>query len=360
MESWVGPAGQILTVECSSTKTDRSRGFPAGCQVELQCPPAAPTRFLPRRLYGWHVDGGLGGPRCNDRVARKFGTQFRVGDHRRRPSRREQPRWTCPTRSLTADGLHAPRITYADIRQHAENAGLSHRAGGRGDGSCGGRTRAEVTPLIRDWWLASDGNGGDWGNDPETSVVNAVGAVHDRAGPLRDGRQHLSHLFRHEPHRHDHGGRCALGPGPGRAARGGGSGMSLSGTERKAPRRTRAGHDPRWRRAARCGCAGPRGRPGGRCAADRPDANRATAEVSRPGWTDRHARRDRGARAVRAGRVRGGVRRSGQCLFHASRNTRRHRLSGAGGTRRLGRARGKRIWPSWMSWQGGGPVFRRI
>jgi len=175
LESWVGPAGQILT-SMQFYETDRSRGFLRG--AKWNCMPAGGPQSFRAGYTGGTLTGGWGAA-LHDRVARKFGRSFEwgiIGEDL--PD--ESNRVDLSDALVDGDGLHAPRITYA-ISDNTRKMLAFHTARAVEAMEAAGAVETEVTPLIRDcgWHLMGTAVMGD---DPETSVVNAVGAVHDVPG----------------------------------------------------------------------------------------------------------------------------------------------------------------------------------
>lgn len=175
LESWVGPAGQILT-SMQFYETDRSRGFLRG--AKWNCMPAGGPQSFRAGYTGGTLTGGWG-TALHDRVARKFGRSFEwgiIGEDL--PD--ESNRMDLSDGLFDGDGLPAPRITYA-ISDNTRKMLAFHTARAVEAMEAAGAVETEVTPLIRDcgWHLMGTAVMGD---DPETSVVNAVGAVHDVPG----------------------------------------------------------------------------------------------------------------------------------------------------------------------------------
>jgi choline dehydrogenase-like flavoprotein len=172
LESWVGPAGQILT-SMQFYETDRSRGFVRG--AKWNCMPAGgPQSF--RAGYG---DGPLTdawGTALHDRVRRKFGRSFEwgiIGEDLPDPENRVAMSGTLTDSS----GLPAPEIVYA-MSENTRAMLAFHTARAVEAMQASGAIETQVTPLIRDcgWHLMGTAV---MGTDRETSVTDPFGAVHD-------------------------------------------------------------------------------------------------------------------------------------------------------------------------------------
>ncbi|MBO6637845.1 MAG: GMC family oxidoreductase [Roseitalea sp.] len=172
LESWVGPAGQILT-SMQFYETDASRGFLRG--AKWNCMPAGgPQSF--RAGYG---DGPLTdawGLNLHENVRQKFGRSFEwgiVGEDLPDPENR-----VSLSDSLTdTDGLPAPAIHYR-VSDNTRKMLDFHIARAVEAMEAAGAIETAITPLIRDcgWHLMGTAMMGD---DPETSVVDAHGRCHD-------------------------------------------------------------------------------------------------------------------------------------------------------------------------------------
>ncbi len=175
LESWVGPAGQILT-SMQFYETDRSRGFVRG--AKWNCMPAGGPQSFRAGYTGGTLTGGWGAA-LHDQVARKFGRSFEwgiIGEDLPDTTNR-----IALSDTLTdSDGLPAPQVHYA-MSANTRRMLAFHTARAVEAMEAAGAIETEVTPLIRDcgWHLMGTAVMGD---DPETSVVNDVGAVHDVPG----------------------------------------------------------------------------------------------------------------------------------------------------------------------------------
>jgi len=172
LESWVGPAGQIL-VSMQFYETDTSRGFVRG--AKWNCMPAGgPQSF--RAGYG---DGPLTdawGAALHERVRRKFGRSFEwgiIGEDLPDPENRVVLSATLKDGS----GLPAPEIRYA-MSDNTRAMLAFHTARAVEAMEAAGAVETHVTPLIRDcgWHLMGTAV---MGTDPETSVCDQFGRVHD-------------------------------------------------------------------------------------------------------------------------------------------------------------------------------------
>ncbi|MFN3224702.1 MAG: GMC family oxidoreductase [Hyphomicrobiales bacterium] len=172
LESWVGPAGQILT-SMQFYETDKSRGFVRG--AKWNCMPAGgPQSF--RAGYG---DGPLTdawGTALHARVRRKFGRSFEwgiVGEDL--PD--EANRIVLSDSLKDSDGLPAPEIHYK-VSDNTRKMLDFHIARAVEAMEAAGAVETSITSLIRDcgWHLMGTAL---MGNDPEASVTNAEGRCHD-------------------------------------------------------------------------------------------------------------------------------------------------------------------------------------
>jgi choline dehydrogenase-like flavoprotein len=175
LESWVGPAGQILT-SMQFYETDTSRGFVRG--AKWNCMPAGGPQSFRAGYTGGTLTGGWGSA-LHERVARKFGRSFEwgiIGEDLPDEANRIEL-----SDSLTdGDDLPAPRVIYA-MSGNTKAMLAFHTARAVEAMEAAGAIETEVTPLIRDcgWHLMGTAV---MGEDPETSVVDEFGAVHDVPG----------------------------------------------------------------------------------------------------------------------------------------------------------------------------------
>jgi len=174
LESWVGPAGQILT-SVEFYETDESRGFLRG--AKWNCMPAGgPQSF--RAGYGDGPLTGAWGETLHRRVKRKFGRSFEwgiVGEDLPDPDNR-----VGLSDTLTdSDGLPAPEIHYA-VSDNTRKLLDFHIARATEALEAADAIETQVTPLIRDcgWHLMGTAVMGD---APDRSVVNDRGRSHDIA-----------------------------------------------------------------------------------------------------------------------------------------------------------------------------------
>ncbi len=103
--------------------------------------------------------------------------------------------------SLTdTDGIPSPKIIYRNS-DNTEKLIAFHLDRQREAMEAAGAKSISTTTLMRDcgWHLMGTCR---MGNDPETSVLDQWGTRHDVPN-LHAGRQHLRHLVRVQPHRHD-------------------------------------------------------------------------------------------------------------------------------------------------------------
>ncbi|MEM9999688.1 MAG: GMC family oxidoreductase [Pseudomonadota bacterium] len=172
LESWVGPAGQILT-SMQFYETDASRGFVRG--AKWNCMPAGgPQSF--RAGYG---DGPLTdawGENLHARVRRKFGRSFEwgiVGEDL--PD--AQNRITLSETLRDTSGLPCPKIEYT-VSDNTRNMLDFHIARAIEAMEAAGAIETSTTRLIRDcgWHLLGTAV---MGADPEKSVVDQYGQSHD-------------------------------------------------------------------------------------------------------------------------------------------------------------------------------------
>jgi choline dehydrogenase-like flavoprotein len=175
LESWVGPAGQILT-SMQFYETDPARGFVRG--AKWNCMPAGGPQSFRAGYTGGTLTGGWGAA-LHDRVARKFGRSFEwgiIGEDLPDAANRIELSGTMQD----GDGLPAPRVIY-EMSDNTRAMLAFNTARAVEAMEAAGAIETEVTPLIRDcgWHLMGTTVMGD---DPETSVVNEVGAVHDVPG----------------------------------------------------------------------------------------------------------------------------------------------------------------------------------
>jgi choline dehydrogenase-like flavoprotein len=174
LESWKGPAGQILT-SMQFYETDRSRGFVRG--AKWNCMPAGgPQSF--RAGYG---DGPLTdawGANLHERVRRKFGRSFEwgiIGEDLPDPDNRV----VLSDRLTDSNGLPAPEVIYR-VSENTRRLLDFHVARASEAMQAAGAVETQVTSLIRDcgWHLMGTTV---MGEDPETSVTDPFGRVHDVA-----------------------------------------------------------------------------------------------------------------------------------------------------------------------------------
>ncbi len=175
LESWVGPAGQILT-SMQFYETDTSRGFVRG--AKWNCMPAGGPQSFRAGYTGGSLTGGWG-PTLHDGVARTFGRSFEwgiIGEDLPDP----ENRIVLSDRLSDGDGLPAPKVVYK-MSENTRKMMAFHTARAVEAMEASGAIETEVTPLIRDcgWHLMGTTV---MGKDPETSVVNEFGAVHDVPG----------------------------------------------------------------------------------------------------------------------------------------------------------------------------------
>ena len=172
LESWVGPAGQIL-VSMQFYETDRSRGFVRG--AKWNCMPAGgPQSF--RAGYGEGPLTDAWGASLHDRVRRKFGRSFEwgiIGEDLPDPANRVQ----LSDHLTDSSGLPAPDIRYA-VSANTRAMLAFHTARAVEAMQAAGAIETQITPLIRDcgWHLMGTAV---MGMNPETSVTDQFGAVHD-------------------------------------------------------------------------------------------------------------------------------------------------------------------------------------
>ena len=175
LESWVGPAGQILT-SLQFYETDTARGFVRG--AKWNCMPAGGPQSFRAGYTGGTLTGGWGAA-LHDRVARKFGRSFEwgiIGEDLPDPENR-----VMLSDSLAdSDGLPAPAIHYA-MSDNTRRMLAFHSARAVEAMEAAGAIETEVTPLIRDcgWHLMGTAV---MGGDRETSVTDEYGKVHDVPG----------------------------------------------------------------------------------------------------------------------------------------------------------------------------------
>ena len=172
LESWVGPAGQIL-VSMQFYETDASRGFVRG--AKWNCMPAGGPQSFRAGYTGGTLTEGWGAA-LHENVRRKFGRSFEwgiIGEDLPDPENR-----IALSRSLTDnDGLPAPEIHYR-MSENTHRMLAFHTARAVEAMEAAGAIATEVTPLIRDcgWHLMGTAV---MGMDPETSVVDQFGCAHD-------------------------------------------------------------------------------------------------------------------------------------------------------------------------------------
>ncbi|KPP88304.1 MAG: oxidoreductase [Rhodobacteraceae bacterium HLUCCA08] len=172
LESWVGPAGQILT-SCEFYETDASRGFLRG--AKWNCMPAGgPQGF--RAGYGNGPLTDAWGPAFHARTRASFGRSFEwgiIGEDLPDPDNRVRL-----ADDLTdSDGLPAPRIAYR-VSDNTRRMLDFHVARAREAMQAAGAVEIAETRLIRDcgWHLMGTAV---MGADPETSVTDEYGRCHD-------------------------------------------------------------------------------------------------------------------------------------------------------------------------------------
>lgn len=172
LESWVGPAGQILT-SCEFYETDASRGFLRG--AKWNCMPAGgPQSF--RAGYGNGPLTESWGEALHSRTRASFGRSFEwgiVGEDLPDEA-------NCLTLSgdLTdCDGLPAPEIHYR-VSENTRRMLDFHVARAREAMDASGAVEVSETRLIRDcgWHLMGTAV---MGSNPELSVVDPFGRCHD-------------------------------------------------------------------------------------------------------------------------------------------------------------------------------------
>ncbi|MEM7721154.1 MAG: GMC family oxidoreductase [Pseudomonadota bacterium] len=175
LESWVGPAGQILT-SMQFYETDKSRGFVRG--AKWNCMPAGGPQSFRAGYTGGTLTGGWG-TALHERVARKFGRSFEWGIIGEDLPDLEN-RIVLSETLTDGDRLPVPDILYK-MSENTKKMLAFHTARAVEAMEAAGAIETEVTPLIRDcgWHLMGTTV---MGADPETSVVDAFGAVHDVPG----------------------------------------------------------------------------------------------------------------------------------------------------------------------------------
>lgn len=172
LESWVGPAGQIL-VSMQFYETDASRGFVRG--AKWNCMPAGGPQSFRAGYTGGTLTEGWGAA-LHESVRRKFGRTFEwgiIGEDLPDPDNR-----IVLSSGLTdSDGLPAPEIHYR-MSDNTHRMLAFHTARAVEAMEAAGAIATEVTPLIRDcgWHLMGTAV---MGTDRETSVVDPFGHVHD-------------------------------------------------------------------------------------------------------------------------------------------------------------------------------------
>jgi choline dehydrogenase-like flavoprotein len=172
LESWVGPAGQIL-VSMQFYETDVSRGFVRG--AKWNCMPAGGPQSFRAGYTGGTLTEGWGAA-LHESVRRKFGRSFEwgiIGEDLPDPENR-----IVLSSSLTdRDGLPAPEIHYR-MSDNTHRTLTFHTARAVEAMEAAGAIATEVTPPIRDcgWHLMGTAV---MGTDREASVVDPFGHVHD-------------------------------------------------------------------------------------------------------------------------------------------------------------------------------------
>lgn len=175
LESWVGPAGQIL-VSMQFYETDRSRGFLRGAKWNLM-PAGGPQSF--RAGYGNGPLADSWGTAFHARTRRSFGRSFEwgiIGEDLPDPENRVLLSDTL----RDSAGLPAPDIRYK-ISDNTRKLLDFHIARATEALVASGAIETHPTSLIRDcgWHIMGTAV---MGEDPETSVTDAWGTVHDVPG----------------------------------------------------------------------------------------------------------------------------------------------------------------------------------
>jgi choline dehydrogenase-like flavoprotein len=175
LESWVGPAGQIL-VSMQFYETDTSRGFLRGAKWNLM-PAGGPQSF--RAGYGNGPLSDAWGPAFHARTRRSFGRSFEwgiIGEDLPDPANRVR----LSDSLVDSDGLPAPAIDYR-VSHNTRKLLAFHVARATEALEAAGAIETHATSLIRDcgWHLMGTAV---MGADRETSVVDPWGAVHDVPG----------------------------------------------------------------------------------------------------------------------------------------------------------------------------------
>lgn len=175
LESWVGPAGQILT-SLQFYESDPARGFLRGAKWNCMAA-GGPQSF--RAGYGNGPLTDAWGANFHARTRKSFGRSFEwgiIGEDLPDPDNR-----VLLSDSLTdSDDLPAPRIDYR-VSENTRRLLDFHIARAREAMEASGAVEITETSLIRDcgWHLMGTAVMGD---DPETSVTDEYGAVHDVPG----------------------------------------------------------------------------------------------------------------------------------------------------------------------------------
>lgn len=175
LESWVGPAGQIL-VSMQFYETDRARGFLRGAKWNLM-PAGGPQSF--RAGYGNGPLADSWGAAFHARTRRSFGRSFEWGIIGEDLPDLEN-RVVLSATLTDADGLAAPEIHYR-VSDNTRKLLDFHIARATEALQAAGAIETHATSLIRDcgWHIMGTAVMGD---DPETSVTDQWGAVHDTPG----------------------------------------------------------------------------------------------------------------------------------------------------------------------------------
>jgi choline dehydrogenase-like flavoprotein len=172
LESWVGPAGQIL-VSMQFYESDPARGFLRG--AKWNCMPAGGPQSFRAGYTGGTLTGGWGAA-LHARVRRKFGRSFEWGIVGEDLPDAEN-RIALSDTLADSDGLPAPSVHYR-VSDNTRRMLDFHIARATEAMLAAGAVETEVTALIRDcgWHLMGTAV---MGADPETSVVDEFGRCHD-------------------------------------------------------------------------------------------------------------------------------------------------------------------------------------
>ena len=171
LDSWLGPAGQNI-YSAQFYETDTSRGFIRGTKWNAM-PTGGPLQALDS-YSGRPLDERFGTrihANVRDRLGRMFSWGIIVED-----LPEESNTVTLDSELTDTDGIPAPRVTYRLSENSRRSMDFSVARAAEAMEASGARESVSCWNRESGWHLLGTARMGD---DPQTSVVNAVGRTHD-------------------------------------------------------------------------------------------------------------------------------------------------------------------------------------